>query len=126
MSTAIDRRAVLSRVAAEAEVLAEQLRFYENCVVNAPSDRSYDYAVYMTDPCADADEFDRQYAQYVAGVEAGLANTEARIERFVAEHRGELLELAAVVAQAEAEADADPDEEFPRVDRGVLVRESSR
>ncbi|WP_051024404.1 hypothetical protein [Nocardia aobensis] len=88
-----DRRTALARVADEAEVLAEKLRFYESCVISAPSDRSYDYALYMTDPTANADEFDRRFDKYVAGMEASLARITEAVERFVAEHRAELIEL---------------------------------
>ncbi|NKY48384.1 hypothetical protein [Nocardia cerradoensis] len=88
-----DRRAVLARVADEAEVLAEQLRFYEDCVISAPADRSYDYAVYMTDPYADEQEFDRRFDEYVAGMEASLARITRAVERFVAANRAELIEL---------------------------------
>ncbi|WP_231953309.1 hypothetical protein, partial [Nocardia sp. 852002-51244_SCH5132740] len=88
-----DRRAVLARVADEAEVLFEKLRFYEDCVISAPADRSYDYAVYMTDPTANADEFDRQFDEYVAGMEDSLARITEAVERFVAANRAELIEL---------------------------------
>ena len=116
MTRADDRRTVLSRVADEAETLAEQLRFYEDCVGRAAMDRSYDYAIHMTDPTANADDFDREFDEYVEGMEASLAETNSQIERFVAVHRDELLELAAF-----GRPDADPmaDEFVPVVDRGV-------
>lgn len=119
MTRTVDHRTVLSRLADQAEVLAEQLRFYENCVGRADADRSDDRAVYTADPCADVEKFDREYDAYVAGIESGLAETTAKIERFVTEYRVELLELAAFGRPEESEP---PAEEFiPIVDRGQLV-----
>lgn len=116
MTHAVDHRTVLSRVADEAEILAEKLHHYEESLIRASSDRSCDYAVYMTDPYADEAKFEREYDQRVAAFESGLAEVKAEIEQFVSEHRDELLELAAF-----GRPDSDPlaDEFVPVVDRGV-------
>lgn len=80
----------INQTVEEASILADRLAFYDESVGRAGADRGYDYAIHMTDPSANADEFDDKYDKYVAEMENGLAHAKAAMDAFVREHRGAL------------------------------------